>query len=103
MGPAQFIASTWKCMESAIARATGKSVPNPWDPADAFMASALYLRELGAATQDWTNERTAACRYNSGSNCYNSNGTASRGLVYGNSVMNNAAVIQRDIDFLRRN
>lgn len=101
MGPAQFIASTWKGMESTIVRATGKSVPNPWDPADAFMASALYLRDLGASTQDWTNERTTACKYNSGKNCYASNGKANVGLSYGNTVMENARIIQQDIDFLQ--
>ncbi|OHB04028.1 MAG: hypothetical protein A3B03_01055 [Candidatus Zambryskibacteria bacterium RIFCSPLOWO2_01_FULL_42_41] len=100
MGPAQFIASTWKGMESAINQATGKSISNPWDPADAFMASALYLRDLGANTQDWTNERTAACKYNSGRTCY-VNGRAGPGLGYGNIVMANAATIQQDIDFLQ--
>jgi len=100
MGPAQFIASTWKSMESAIAQATAKSIPNPWDPADAFMASALYLRDLGASTQDWTNERTAACKYNSGRTCY-INGGAGPGLGYGNTVMANAAIIQQDVDFLQ--
>ena len=100
MGPAQFIASTWKSMESAIAQATAKSIPNPWDPADAFMASALYLRDLGASTQDWTNERTAACKYNSGRTCY-VGGRAGPGLGYGNTVMANAAIIQQDVDFLQ--
>lgn len=110
MGPAQFIASTWKGMESSIARATGKSVPNPWDPADAFMASSLYLRDLGAGTQDWTNERTAACRYNSGKTCYKTvynkitkkyETVPNVGLSYGNTVMENARLIQQDIDFLQ--
>lgn len=100
MGPAQFIPSTWRGMRSSISRATGKSVPNPWDPADAFMAAALYLRDLGAGTQNWTNERTAACKYNSGKTCY-VNGEAGPGLTYGNNVMWNADIIQRDIDFLR--
>lgn len=99
MGPAQFIPSTWKLMESDIANALGKSIPDPWNPADAFMAAALYLRDLGANTLDWTNERTAACKYNSGRNCY-VNGRAGPGLGYGNNVMANAAIIQRDIDFL---
>jgi membrane-bound lytic murein transglycosylase B len=99
MGPAQFIPSTWTLMESDIANALGKSIPDPWNPADAFMAAALYLRDLGANTRDWTNERTAACKYNSGRNCY-TNSKAGPGLGYGNNVMANAAIIQRDIDFL---
>ena len=56
---------------------------------------ALYLAELGANTQDWTNERTAACKYNSGSTCY-VNGRAGLGLSYGVNVMAIAESIQRD-------
>lgn len=100
MGPAQFIPSTWQLMKPRIVSATGKSSPDPWNPADAFMAAAIYLEDLGASTQDWTNERTAACKYNSGSNCYGKNGP-NRGLGYGNIVMSNTAIIQQDIDFLR--
>lgn len=99
MGPAQFIPSTWNLMKNKISSATGKSTPDPWDPADAIMASAIFLSDLGAGTQDWTNERTAACRYYSGKNCY-TNGKANIGLNYGNKVMERAASIQRDIDFL---
>ncbi len=110
MGPAQFIASTWKGMEATISRATGKATPNPWDPADAFMASALYLRDLGASTQDFTNERTAACKYNSGKTCYITkyNSRTKKyetvegpGYQYGVKVMSKAAAIQQDIDFLQ--
>ncbi|OHB10194.1 MAG: hypothetical protein A3H60_02815 [Candidatus Zambryskibacteria bacterium RIFCSPLOWO2_02_FULL_44_12b] len=100
MGPAQFIPSTWNLMVDKIIGATGKSTPNPWDPADAIMASALFLADLGAGTQDYTNERTAACRYYSGKNCF-SNGRANVGLSYGNNVMTRAAALQRDIDFLQ--
>src|SRR3989344_9586466 len=100
MGPAQFIPSTWVMMKSRIVNATGKTSPDPWNPADSFMAAALYLKDLGASTQDWTNERTAACKYNSGRTCY-VNSRAGPGLRYGNNVMENARVIQQDIDFLR--
>ena len=100
MGPAQFIPSTWNLMVSKIVSATGKSTPNPWDPSDAIMASALFLADLGANSQDYTNERTAACRYYSGKNCF-TNGRANIGLSYGNKVMERAATIQRDIDFLQ--
>ena len=64
------------------------------------MASALFLADLGANSQDFTNERTAACRYYSGKTCY-TNGKANVGLSYGNKVMERAANIQRDIDFLQ--
>jgi len=100
MGPAQFIPSTWNLMVSKISSALNKSVPDPWNPADAIMASSVFLGDLGAGTQDWTNERTAACRYYSGKTCYN-NGRANIGLSYGNRVMERASSIQRDIDFLQ--
>lgn len=100
MGPAQFIPSTWNLMERKIASALGKSTPDPWNPADAIMASSIFLADLGASTGDWTNERTAACRYYSGRTCY-SNGSANVGLSYGNRVMERAANIQQDIDFLQ--
>lgn len=100
MGPAQFIPSTWNLMVKKIASALGKTTPDPWNPADAIMASSIFLDDLGAGTQDWTNERTAACRYYSGKSCY-SNGSANVGLNYGNRVMERAAALQKDIDFLQ--
>jgi len=100
MGPAQFIPSTWNLMVDKIAVATNKTTPDPWDPADAIMASAIFLADLGAGTRDYTNERTAACRYYSGKTCY-INGRANVGLSYGNKVMERAAGLQRDIDFLQ--
>lgn len=100
MGPAQFIPSTWNLLKSKINNATGKSTPDPWDPSDAITASSVFLGDLGAGSQDYTNERTAACRYYSGKTCY-TNGKANVGLSYGNRVMERAATIQRDIDFLQ--
>lgn len=93
MGPAQFIPSTWNLMVSKIAIATGKTVPDPWSPDDAIMASAIFLADLGANSQDYTSERTAACKYYSGKNCY-TNGRANVGLSYGNKVMERATNIQ---------
>lgn len=73
---------------------------NPWTPQEAILASALLLKgNMGVTGDRYTDERTAACRYYSGSTCY-VNGSASRGLSYGNSVMGLAASIQNDIDFL---
>ena len=90
MGPTQFIPSTWNLISGKIAAATGKATPDPWNPADAIMASAILLQGNGAATQDWTNERPAACKYYSGRIC----GTASHIMSYGNQVMNRVAIIQ---------
>lgn len=101
MGPAQFIPSTWKLIESKLSSALNKSTPDPWNPSDAIMASAILLEGLIGSTGDSNvDERTAACRYYSGRTCF-SNGRAGVGLSYGNQVMNRAATIQRDIDFLR--
>ncbi len=89
MGPAQFIPSTWKMHASAIGALVGKATPDPWDPQDAFMASALYLSNLGASSGGYNAERDAACRYYSGRTC-----AAGPGTSYGNSVMAKAATIQ---------
>ncbi|MEK7461538.1 MAG: transglycosylase SLT domain-containing protein [Patescibacteria group bacterium] len=101
MGPAQFIPSTWNLMMDRIKTAVNKTTPNPWDPHDAIMAMAIFLKDLLGTTGDpFTDQRTAACRYYSGKTCYGSNG-ANVGLSYGNSVMSKASTIQRDIDFLQ--
>lgn len=100
MGPAQFIPSTWRIIIPSLRSATGKTTPDPWDPADAIMAAALLLRDNGAASGTYVNERTAACKYYSGRNCYNSDGSAGPGLSYGNQVMNRVAKIQADMNLL---
>jgi membrane-bound lytic murein transglycosylase B len=91
MGPAQFIASTWMLYTGRIATALGFSgMANPWNPQHAFMASALYLSDLGAGNSGYTAEKNAACRYYSGSSCATSALVAS----YGTSVMSLASTIQ---------
>ncbi len=90
MGPAQFIPSTWQLFRARIAAAIGVSTPNPWAAQDAFMASSIYLGDLGANTQNYTDERNAACRYYSGSVC--KPGTIN--MVYGEQVMYKAQTIQ---------
>lgn len=92
MGPAQFIPSTWNGMKSKIASATGKSVPDPWNPSDAIMASALLLRDLGAAAGTYTAERNAACRYYGGGRA-----CTSVTSTYGNQVMAKTANIQENM------
>jgi len=91
MGPAQFIASTWMLLANRIASALGFSgMANPWNPQHAFMASALYLTDLGAANGGYTAQSNAACRYYSGSSCSKSKLIA----TYGASVMSLASTIQ---------
>ena len=100
MGPAQFIPSTWKIFKGRVASLLGKSVANPWAPQDAFMASALYLADLGADGQTYTAERNAACRYYSGGSCT----AKASAAAYGNSVMKIATNIQENmIDILKDN
>lgn len=92
MGPAQFIASTWVLFEDRIQTALGiTSTPDPWNPSHAFMASAIYLGDLGASAQSYTAERNAACKYYSGRAC----GSVRGNTTYGNSVMSLADNIQR--------
>jgi len=62
MGPAQFIPSTWIKYEDKVQSLTGKPA-DPWNIKDAFLAAALYLKDLGAETSEWR----AAMRYFSGS------------------------------------
>ena len=97
MGPAQFIPSTWILYEDKIAKITGHNPPNPWDPYDAFMASALLLRDNGARGGTYSTERLAALRYFAGWK----NAQRSAYAFYGDEVMALAAKYQRLIDILQ--
>ncbi len=99
MGPSQFIPSTWQLLEPDIARYTNKSVPDPFNAQDAFMASAIYLSNLGASGGSATAERNAACKYYSGKSCT----TNSFNGFYGNDVMTIAAGIQSNINLIESN
>lgn len=92
MGPSQFIPSTWVIFESRISGAIGGAHPDPWNPAHAFIASALYLTDLGAGAQTYTAERNAACKYYSGRAC---DSKAPANAFYGNEVLVRADTIQR--------
>ncbi len=85
MGPAQFIPSTWvlPSIRDVVIQYTGSSNPNPWKPYDAFMASGVYLANLGANSTSYSAQRNAACRYYSGRPCGAVTGSSS----YGNNVM----------------
>ncbi|MEI6397053.1 MAG: lytic murein transglycosylase [Candidatus Taylorbacteria bacterium] len=97
MGPAQFIASTWVSFVDRIKMMLSVSgTPSPWNAEHAFMASALYLSDLGAGRGGYTAERNAACRYYSGRYCSESNKIAS----YGDNAIRQATVIQNNIDLL---
>src|SRR3989344_5995953 len=95
MGPAQFIPSTWNLYKNAIARATGHNPPDPWNPEDAFLASALLLKDNGAAEGTYAAERRAALRYFAGSN-WNKSAYA----FYGDEVMAIASKYQEQMNII---
>ncbi len=90
MGPAQFIPGTWNLYADLISQITGHSPASPWNNADAFVAAALYLRDVGAAQS----ERVAAAKYYCGSRWNRYVCTS----VYGARVIEQAAQFQNDID-----
>jgi len=92
MGPAQFIPSTWELFIDRLQRMLGH-YPNPWNPRDAFMASASFLADLGAIGDSASAQSKAACKYY---------GTAAKTCYYSKSVMNYKAKIQNNIDILNR-
>ncbi len=86
MGPAQFIPSTWSGIKNRVANALGIVIPDPWNPRDAFTASALFLADLGASGSSYSSKLRAACKY------YGSGGST---CSYGRSVMAKANNIQQ--------
>ncbi len=97
MGPSQFIPTTWLRYKDRIAQAVGVDVPNPWNPMHAIMATALYVKDLGADVNTFEAQREAACKYYSGRSCY---AKGVKNMFYGNSVMKYKKQIQRDIDLI---
>ncbi len=111
MGPLQFIPSTWAIYggiirggngwiydkgSDKIRSLTGSSVAaNPFSKQDAFMASALLLRDNGASG-GYTSDRLAALRYYAGW------GGASRpeNQFYGDQVMERKGRLQGEIQTL---
>ncbi len=89
MGPSQFIPATWLQYADRVGNLVGVSMPNPWNPEHAFMASALYLADLGASNGGYTSERRAALQYYAGSNW-----SLPQNQFYGDGVMAKATDIQ---------
>lgn len=90
MGYTQFIPGTWELVESRVEKYLGIANANPWNPRDAVMATAVFLKDKGAAAQTYTVEYNAACRYYGACSSYAS------------SVMSKAANIQKTINTLER-
>lgn len=95
-----FWAGPWRydASKDRIRSLRGKASPgNPWDNQDAFIASAVYMMDLGAAGGNHAKEREAALRYFAGGNWSNP-----AYAFYGDGVMEHAAYFQKQIDTLKR-
>lgn len=90
MGPAQFIPSTWELFAPRLQTLLGYQA-NPWSPLDSFMASGMYLSDLGAVGNSASAQSRAACKYY---------GTGGSSCSYSRSVMKLEASIQANIDVL---
>lgn len=93
-----FWAGPWKYNQATdrIRSYTGGSQPsNPYNNRDAFMATALYMKDLGADLQTFEAERRAALRYYAGGNW-----AAPANAFYGDAVMGHAAYYQEQINIL---
>jgi len=111
MGPSQFIPSTWAMYggivnrgggwvysqsDDAIRRINGTGSPaNPWNNQDAFIATALLLRDNGA-NGAYANDRLAALRYYAGWGGANNPANA----FYGDQVMNRKSRLSQEIQIL---
>lgn len=111
MGPSQFIPSTWAIyggivnsgngwvysqVDDAIRRMNGTGITaNPFNNQDAFLATALLLRDNGA-NGSYASDRMAALRYYAGWG----GATRPENAFYGDSVMRHKAVMQSNIQIL---
>jgi membrane-bound lytic murein transglycosylase B len=111
MGPSQFIPSTWAIYggivnagsgwvydknSDAIRRINGTNNPaNPWNNQDAFIATALLLRDNGA-NGSYSGNRLAALRYYAGWGGASNPANA----FYGDQVMNRKSRLAQEIQIL---
>lgn len=99
MGMSQFMPATWVGYKNRIQSATGASVADPWNAFHSITGTAYLLKDNKAGSQNYTDERNAACKYYSGSSCIKSSNAAN----YGNQVMARISGIQAKIEVLKNN
>jgi membrane-bound lytic murein transglycosylase B len=96
MGPAQFEPSTWELYVSSIASITGDHPPSPWSNADAFVATALYLKGAmqgcqAVYTAALDVDRCTAAKY------YAGGGWKNYLWTYGEAIVEQEQTFQQDI------
>ncbi len=111
MGPSQFIPSTWATYGGIVNNGNGweysqsadairrinksGSPANPWNNQDAFIATALLLRDNGA-DGTYAGDRLAALRYYAGWGGASNPANA----FYGDQVMNRKARLAKEITII---
>jgi peptidoglycan hydrolase CwlO-like protein len=104
MGPAQFMPATWQIYKERVTTITGNEPPSPFNNADAFTATALYLKDGLTGCQSiyktiFSQENCAAAKYYAGGS-WRSYMSVGR---YGYRVAERAADFEEDIEILEAN